>query len=438
MVTFISLFLWLMTDVHQVEVSVDPLVASVEIVLDGRSIGVATAPRWSVRCDFGEKPRPHELVAVAYGEDGVELGRARQLVNLPRPDAEVEIVLEGANPDAPEQLRVITESSERLDPLAVFVNFDGRALLSSGDGRFPLPVHDRGQVHIISAEAHFPGGLTARSDVTFGGAYGSRVATELTAVPVILDRWDCPDTDQLQGMFRVRGEPVRVAAVEQPGARVYLVRDHGAWPSISRTGYSIDRRFNRSRREIMRRNKAVQMASDSAQLAPEKDRYYLVVPNPTRSRGVTLFPIVGPFEIKRWWLSWLATHILSPEAALPGQRVGEAVAVAGVRAAVGGAPRTIVLVLSEDPVDDSNYQPPAVREYLRALRVPLVVWSIAGDGAAGEWGEAAEISDQGSLGKASKRLLKELRRQWIVWVEGRHLPSDIELDPEVEGIRLAG
>jgi len=132
MVTFISLFLWLMTDVHQVEVSVDPLVASVEIVLDGRSIGVATAPRWSVRCDFGEKPRPHELVAVAFGEDGVELGRARQLVNLPRPDAEVEIVLEGANPETPEQLRVITESSERLDPLAVFVNFDGRALLSSG------------------------------------------------------------------------------------------------------------------------------------------------------------------------------------------------------------------------------------------------------------------------------------------------------------------
>jgi hypothetical protein len=48
------------------------------------------------------------------------------------------------------------------------------------------------------------------------------------------------------------------------------------------------------------------------------------------------------------------------------------------------------------------------------------------------------VSDQGSLNKASKRLLKELRRQWIVWVEGRHLPSDIELGPEVQGIRLAG
>jgi len=421
-----------------VEVSPDPLVVSVEIVLDGRKVGIATAPAWSVPCDFGERPRPHELVAVAYDADGIETGRARQFVNLPRPGAEVEIVLEAASSDAPEQLRVITESSERLEPLAVFVNFDGRALLSSGDGRFPLPEHDRGQVHIISAEAHYPGGLTARSDVTFGGAYGSQVATELTAVPVISDRRDRLGADQLQGLFRARGEPVRVAAVEQPGARVYLVRDHGAWPSMRGIGSSVDRRFNRGRREIVRRNKAVQRASDSAQLAPEKDGYYLVVPNPVRARGVALFPTIGPFEIKRWWLSWLATHISSPQAALSGQRMGEAVAVAGVTAAGGGSPRAVVLVLSGNPVDDSHYHPPAVREYLRALRVPLVVWSTAVDGAADGWGETVEVSDGGSLNKASKRLLKELRRQWIVWVEGRHLPSDIELDPEVQGIRLAG
>jgi hypothetical protein len=438
MVNFLSLFLWLMTNVHQVEVSVDPSVVSVEIVLDGRRVGVATAPRWSVSCDFGEKPRPHELVAVAFDEDGIETGRARQLVNLPRADAEVEIVLEGASPDAPEQLRVITESSERLEPLAIFVTFDGRALLSIGDGRFPMPEHDRGQVHIISAEAHFPGGLAARSDVTFGGAYGSRVATELTAVPVISDRRDRPDAGQLQETFRVRGKPVRVAAVEQPGARVYLVRDHGAWPAISRTGYSIDRRLKLGRTEIERRNKAIQRAVVSVELTPEQNRYYLIVPNPARTRGVALFPTIGPFEIKRRRMSWLATHISSPEAALPGQRMGEAVAVAGVTAAGGGTPRAVVLVLSGNPVDDSNYQPPAVREYLRALRVPLVVWSVTGDESAGAWGKASDVSDPGSLTKASKRLLKELERQWIVWVEGRHLPSDIELDPEVQGIRLAG
>jgi len=438
MVTFISLFLWLTTGVHLVQVSAGPSVVSVEIVLDGNSVGVATAPRWTVGCDFGEKPRPHELVAVAYDKDGIETGRARQLVNLPRAEAEVEIILEGANPDAPEQLRVVTESSERLEPVAVSVIFDGQALLSSGDGRFPLPEHDRGQLHIISAEAHFPGGISARSDVTFGGTYGSRVATELTAVPVILERRDRLDAAQLQGLFRVRGKPVQVAAVEQPGARVYLVRDHGAWPSIRRTGYTIDRRLKLGRSEVHSRNKAIEMTTASVELTPEQNRYYLIVPNPARTRGLALFPLIGPFEIKRRWMPWLATHISSPEAGLPGQRVGEAVAVAAVRAAGGGAPRAVVVVLSGNPVDDSHYQPPAVREYLRALRVPLVVWSTTGDQAAGAWGEAAEISDLGSLQNASKNLLKELEQQWIVWVEGRHLPSDIELAPEVQGIRLAG
>jgi hypothetical protein len=438
MVTFISLFLWLTTGVHLVQVSVDPSVASVEIVLDGRSVGVATAPRWTIGCDFGETPRPRELVAVAFDEDGVETGRARQLVNLPRADAEVEIMFEGANPDAPEQLRVITESSERLEPLAVSVIFDGQPLQSSGDRRFPLPVRDDGQVHIISAEAHFPGGVSARSDVTFGGAYGSRVATELTAVPVISDRRDRLDVDQLQGIFRVRGKPVHVAAVEQPGARVYLVRDHGAWPSISRTGYSIDRRLKRGRTELERRNSALHGAAASVGLSPEQNRYYLIVPNPVRTRGLALFPIIGPLEMKRRWMPWLATHIWSPLAGLPDQHLGEAVAIAAVRAAAGGAPRAVVLVLSGNPVDDSQYQPPAVREYLSALRVPLAVWSTTGDQATGAWGENAEISDLGSLQKASKTLLKELERQWIVWVEGRHLPSDIELDPGVQGIRLAG
>ena len=438
MVTFISLFLWLMTGVHQVQVSVDPSVVSVEIILDGRSVGVATAPGWTVGCDFGEKLRPHELVAVAYDEDGVETGRARQLVNLPRADAEVEIVFEGAIPEAPDLLRVIAESSERLEPLAVFVFFDGRPLQSRGDGRFPLPVHDRGQVHIIGAEAHFPGGISARSDVTFGGAYGSRVATDLTAVPIVSERRDRLDVDELQGLFRARGEKVRVAAVEQPGVRVYLVRDHGAWPSIRQTGYTIDRRLRLGRSEVHSRNKAVQRAATLVELTPEQNRYYLIVPNPVRTRGLALFPIIGPFEMKRRWMPWLATHISSPEAGLPGQRLGEALAVAAVRAAGGGAPRAVVLVLSGNPVDDSHYQPPAVREYLRALRVPLVVWSTTGDQAAGAWGEAAEISDLGSLEKASKKLLKELERQWIVWVEGSHLPSEIELDPEVQGIRLAG
>ena len=179
-----------MTGVHPVTVAVDPSVTSVEIYLDGESVGVATGPRWTLRCDFGESVRPHLLEAVGRNSSGEETGRTQQVVNLPRPEAEVEIVLEGGTSAAPESVRVITESAERLEPLAVFVTFDGRSLLPELDGRFRLPAYDHREMHLLGAEAHYPDGISARSDITFGGAYGGLVASELTAVPIQVEEGD--------------------------------------------------------------------------------------------------------------------------------------------------------------------------------------------------------------------------------------------------------
>jgi hypothetical protein len=438
MVTFLSLFLWLMTDVHPVKVAVDPGVASVEIFLDGESIGVATEPEWEVGCDFGQLLRPHELVAVALDEAGQELGRAVQLVNLPRADAEVEIVFEGDSPEAPTTLRVITESAERLEPLVIFVTFDGLMLREDGSGRFPLPTYDPRRIHIVSAEGHFPEGVSARRDVTFGGAYGGTVATELTAVPVILANNRELVAEEFQDLLSVRGVAVRVAAVERPGARVYMVRDHGAWPSLRSAGRVIDRRDRELRGATMGELlRVMQEPRVGEEIPPQKDRFYLVVPNPANSRGLALFPVLQPFAIKRTGLPWLTTHVVSERASVPGQRLAEAVALAGVRAAADGCPRTVVLVIGDDIVDHSGYHPPVVREYLRTLRVPLVVWSTTQKGPPGPWGVAEVATGIGGIEKASRRLLKGLGRQWIVWVEGRYLPHDIELADNDQGIRLA-
>ncbi|MDH3812855.1 MAG: hypothetical protein OEV48_00050 [Acidobacteriota bacterium] len=438
MVTFLSLFLWLMTDVHPVKVAVDPGVASVEIFLDGEGIGVAIEPEWEVECDFGDRLRPHELVAVARDETGRELGRAVQLVNLPRANAEVEIVFEGESPEAPTALRVIAESAERLEPLAIFVTFDGLMLRGDGHGRFPLPSYDSSRIHIVSAEGYFPEGVTARRDITFGGAYGGMVATELTAVPVILDKNRELTAGEFQGLLSARGIAVRVAAVERPGARVYMVRDHGVWPALRSTGRAIDRRDMASRQVYMK--ELMRKAEETAwieEISPQKDRFYLLVPNPTDSRGLSLFPILQPFSVKRWGLPWLSTHIVSPMATVHGQRLSEAVALAGLRAAADGCPRAVVLVIGDDVVGHSGYHSPAVREYLRALRVPLVVWSPVRDLPPEPWGKAETVTGIGGLNKASQRLLKGLRRQWIVWLEGRYLPHEIELAKNDKGIRLA-
>jgi hypothetical protein len=428
MVTFVSLFLWLMTNAHPVEVAVESPAVSAEIFLDGVSIGVANPPLWRVMCDFGPELRPHELVAVARDETGAEVGRATQLVNLPRPDAEVELVLEDGPTGVPETVNVITVNSERLHPLAVAVTFDGRLLVTENGGRFRLPTYDAKEIHILSAEAHFPEGVSARKDVTFGGAWGSRVATELTAVPVIFEKGGRPTPADLEGALRVRGKGVNVAAVERPGGRVYLIRDHGSYSTMGRIGRSLGKRtWAQGGRIVTEPN-----------LPPKKARFHLVVPNATEKRGLALFPIVDAIDLKRWGLPWLAATTASNLERVSGQALAEAVAVAGVRAAGDGCPRVVVLALSEDAVDRSRYASEEVRQYLHALRVPLFVWSVDGTEVHDGWGPAVDISTPNNLDKASRRLLKSMHRQWIVWVEGRYLVSEIELDGTVKGIRLAG
>jgi hypothetical protein len=438
MVTFVSLFLWLMTGVQTVEVSVGPTVATVELFLDGRSVGTATAPNWTLDVDFGEELLPHRLVAIASDAKGVEVGRAQQLINLPRGEAEVELALEPGDEGRSAFVRVIAVSRNKFEPLAVFITFDGEALAAAVDGGFALPEHDPRQPHMVSAEAHFPGGYVARADATFGGSYGSLVATELTAIPIIADGNERLEAARLQQAFAVRGEPVRVAAVDQPGGRVLLIRDHSAWPKLARIGDEIDRRLGIFGADIHRRLTEGFDPLKGAQIGPDADRYYLVVPNAKWERGLALFPILVPFDIKRWGLPWLVTHVTSPEAKIEGQRLAEAVAVALVRAAGGACPRVVVVVVGEDVKDDSVHSPQAMRQYAAALRVPLVIWSPARRPIESDWGEVVPVSSSGAISRASRRVLKDLRRQWIVWVEGRHLPSEIEIRSGVEGIRLAG
>ena len=426
MVTFVSLFLWLVTGVQQVEVAVEGPVAAVEIYLDGRVIGVATAPAWRIDCDFGAALRPHEMVAVARSAHGTELGRAQQVVNLPRPEAEVEVVLERGPDGLPEFARVVTQSRQLLNPDKIMVTFDGLVLPGDNE-RYPLPDFDPEQVHMLSAEALFPGGVSARSDLSFGGPFSGHVVTELTAVAVEVDGKRRPTVGDFEGALRARGVVVEGTAVEKLGGRVSLVRDHAAWPRMREIGIRMAKMAPRGR--------SIQWRTIEKP-TPELDRFALVVPNPERKQALAIFPVHGPFRLGRYSLPWMASQRTSKMATIEGQQLATAVAVAGVRAARGSCPRAVILLLSENPDDASRYRPNDVKGFLRSLQVPLFVWSSSG-AAKTAWGPAEDVSSQQMLKKASERLMKKLLRQSIVWVEGRHLPGEIELDQSVQGIRLA-
>ena len=111
MIHFLTLFLSLTVGVQPVEVAVaDARVASIEILLDGVAVGSADEPPWVVECDFGEGLRPHLLEAVAKDANGLELDRIEQRVNLPRPMAEVGIMVEGGGAELSPSSCVETES----------------------------------------------------------------------------------------------------------------------------------------------------------------------------------------------------------------------------------------------------------------------------------------------------------------------------------------
>lgn len=77
MITFATLFLGLILGSHDVEVVVGEQVARIEIVLNGAVIGKASGEPWSASCNFGDTLAPGDLQAVAFDDQGQELGRAQ-------------------------------------------------------------------------------------------------------------------------------------------------------------------------------------------------------------------------------------------------------------------------------------------------------------------------------------------------------------------------
>lgn len=428
MVTFVTLFLTLLTGTHDVRVAVAGPVTRVELLLDQRMVGELTGPPWQTHCDFGTELRPHELIAVAYDGDGNELHRARQLVNLPRPQAETRVALVSGRQGWPAAVRVFWEAADAAKPLSLHAIFDGRVLQPDDEGLYPLPPYAPEEVHIVSAEARFLDGVTARSDVTFGGRYGSQVATELTAIPIVVDG-PPPQLPELLGAFRVRGEVVVPAAVEKAGSRVYLVRDQAAVAELRHVRITQNRIQPRHR--LYRRN----LASDA--VSRQQDQLNFVVANPIVREDRLIYPTSSGIAIRDRDVGWLVTHLVDRTSTIRGQRPTEAVAVAAVQAAADGAPRAVVLVLSENPRDESRFEPDDVRRYLQSLRVPLFVWT-TGSTPKPEWGVTRPVGDTGDLRRADKALFDELARQWIVWLEGEHMVNEVELVQTASRFRLAG
>lgn len=442
MIAFATLFLGLVLGVRPVTLIVGPSAATVEVELDGRSIGRLTRPPWTLDVDFGPEFEPHELTARAINAKGEEIGRSRQWINLPRPPAEAEFLLERDARGVATHARLTWASIVGPQPIALSVTFDGRRLELGPDRRAALPVYDPESTHVLSAELGFENSIRSRTDLVLGGGAANEAKSDLTAIPVSAVDGDVPPVSKLQGWFVRKGTPLSVVAVEAGPADVLVVRDLGTEEAFRRLAPRASRGLRRSGAGGL--EPGDDLPRDALRLE-KKDRIRVVWPVATRrpvgdGTVAELFETSRDFTAKDGGVHWLLTRVYYPVTGSPPRRFADAVAVAGLHAFSGYSRRAVVLVLGESAEDRSRYAPDAVARYLERLRVPLVVWSLSPPrdvpAQSAGWSSRQDISSPGALERAVRRLRRELENQAVVWVEGRHLPQEIELSPQARGLAL--
>lgn len=446
-IAFVTLFLGLTLGAYPVELAVEGPVASVELLLDGAAAGRIPAPAamekdapWKGQIDFGSDLLPHELVARGLDELGQEVARTRQWVNLPRPAAEVGIVLEGPA-GKPTHVRISWQSRTGERPVEARVTMDDQPLKPDQVGRSRLPSYDPETPHVLSAELTFPSSVVARRDVVFGGRYGAEVSTELTAVPLRLRRGRMPTAPEMRGWLSAAGEPLTVAAVDEGPGEVLIVRDLGAAAGEALVALADIRTLREQTGTKALSYNPDFLRYEVALRKEDEIRFVWPVPVSYDQGGLKseLFPQSRAFSMNLdGGLHWILTRVLpGQELGKGAQRLADAVAVAGLQAMGGNRPRAVVLLLGPSPQDASRYDPAAVRRYLAAIRVPLFVWRVgAGAPARTAWGDAEDVSTLPGLRSAVSALKEELASQRIVWVEGTRLPQSISLSPSVKGLEL--
>lgn len=430
MIAFVTLLLGLISGVYPIEVTVGGVVTAVEYRLDGVPVARREGPPWVAPVDLGSALRPRELTVVALGAGGQEIARASQWLNLPRPPAEVEIVLEKGAEGRPGAAQLTWQSVRGVKPATVGLTLDGEPLKVDGAGRGLLPKVDLKVLHVLTAELWFPPGLLARKDVAFGGEYGSEVSTELTAVPVRLRPGVAlPAPEGLQEWFTAAGQPVSAVAVEEGPGKLIVVR-------VPTGREVLDELVPRLRRPTL-------PALRSKMRLGEDDRICFLSLYVSRFRGSKvpseLFDLSTELTRADGGLFWLLSNRrLLKEAHGPALRIADAVAVAGLQATADNRRRAVVLVLGGSVRDSSRYSPETVRRYLESIHVPLFIWYLYGSPtpAARGWGGGEDVSTLEKLEQAVDRLRTALDSQRIVWLEGRHLPQSIALTPAARGVEL--
>jgi len=436
MVEFLSLFVGLILGVQQVEITVSGPVARVEIRIDDFVMGEMTGEPWMVRCDFGRELRPRILDAVAFDATGRELGRSTKWINLPGRRADAEIVAIRDLSGAVTAAKLTWASPEFRRPRKITVDLDGKRIKVESPWVVELMDLAERRIHVLSADFDFAPGVLVRRELVFGPEFEGVQDTGLTAVAVTLgDLDELPSVADMTGWFVKDGSPLSVAATEKPDARLIVVRDPTVVGALEEMLPELERRRKKARRRPGGRNKTDALGDDVDMfvLSPE------AIQPDTRKAEAVLFPFSNrPTKGSEGVAS---TAVTASSASFLGGplMLSDGVAVAAIRAAEGNGRRMVLVLLGPQREDASRFSPEVTRNYLRDLRVTLVVWDLSGPASVVPpgWGDVLPVDNTDDLVRRVRRVRYQLEEQRIVWVRGRHLPQDIELSEEAQEISLA-
>jgi hypothetical protein len=398
MIVFLTLYLGLVSGKQRLELQAAAAVKSIRIVIDGAPLVTMSAPPWLAEIDFGPELQPHEIIAVALNENGDEIARARQYVNVPRPPAEIDVVLDRDAEGKPSRAKLVARHLAQQKPRSAAVKLDDAALSLDVDFNAKLPPVDMKRPHLLAAEMRFADGTVARREVVFGGQFGDSAEAQLT--PVAVTRTGTADTLPADGCFAANGAPLHVRSIEESMAQVVVVRD----PDTTEL-----------------RQKLVYAATNMRTVATlDRGTFaHLMSPVPTQlsapNEVTELFPSTSGFDVSKEGMLFLLTARAMHPPQAPRQWA-DAVAVAGVRATANGQRRAVVLILGS-AADNSRHQPATVRRFLATLGVPLFVWSPADPRPDLAWGSVDDVSTIGKLTEAVARLRKTLAEQRVAWIE---------------------
>ena len=177
-IIFTTLFLGLVAGTQPVALQVSGPVHLVRVTLDGREVAAMTQPPWRTSVDLGRDLLPRELTAVGFNARGDEIARATQILNLPRPTAEFEIVLERGAGDAITGATLKWRHLTNAQPDRVTMSLDGKPLKVDPKFHVPLPKLDVNTPHVIAADLHFEDGFLARRELVIESIRSDSVGTQ--------------------------------------------------------------------------------------------------------------------------------------------------------------------------------------------------------------------------------------------------------------------